>query len=553
MPRAPGLTALGLTGAALALVGAVALTARQDAPPTVAEFSPQAVEQIEEALPEQAEAPSAAGPGDGAAAPEPTASETPTVEPTEVVATPTELPTDGPPVRPCVGTPPRQTEDPQSPPCVNYFFGDNGGATAPGVTGDEIIVALPEASFGGINAPLLQPIVDHFNARYEFYGRKLTIVGFQPNGGTFAHPDPGAMQSDAVLAATEIKAFASLGYVDRKGAEYYYYDELARRGVISVAGRLVNNGTEERLREFAPYQWNVYPAIETAMSLIGNGICATLAGMPPQGGGPTIQAQPERVFGLIVQKATDGSKPPADILRGRLATCGVELAAEHEDQADSADTTGAMLKMQNAGVTSVICLCSVDTAREGYTQAATQQGYLPEWVMSTYLNMDLDNSYHGTTPEQQDNVLGFVLWNNLLPRQQMFWWKALKEQAPGEDPAGAVYYDYAARYHQLLLLASGIQAAGPELTAEAFEAALHDLQFPNPGAGQAPFFQPRVGFEGGRHTMIDSAALFWYSAQDGGTVDPGFPGAVCYVDNGRRFTASSFPTGPQPFFEGPCR
>ena len=34
----------------------------------------------------------------------------------------------------CVGNPPRQSEDPLSPPCVASFNGDNGGATYHGVT-----------------------------------------------------------------------------------------------------------------------------------------------------------------------------------------------------------------------------------------------------------------------------------------------------------------------------------------------------------------------------------------------------------------------------------
>src|SRR5439155_27088732 len=38
----------------------------------------------------------------------------------------------------CVGRPPRQTEDPMSPPCVAYFNGDNFGATYSGVTASEI-------------------------------------------------------------------------------------------------------------------------------------------------------------------------------------------------------------------------------------------------------------------------------------------------------------------------------------------------------------------------------------------------------------------------------
>src|SRR5579884_2613954 len=40
----------------------------------------------------------------------------------------------------CVGNPPRQTEDPLSPPCVAFFQGDNGGRTYTGVTATEVRV-----------------------------------------------------------------------------------------------------------------------------------------------------------------------------------------------------------------------------------------------------------------------------------------------------------------------------------------------------------------------------------------------------------------------------
>ena len=42
----------------------------------------------------------------------------------------------------CVGKPPRQTEDPLSPPCVASFDGDNGGKTYQGVTSDEIRIVM---------------------------------------------------------------------------------------------------------------------------------------------------------------------------------------------------------------------------------------------------------------------------------------------------------------------------------------------------------------------------------------------------------------------------
>src|SRR5687768_8815945 len=45
-PRSPGVAYAVLTLALSVLVGALALTSRQPAPPTIAEFAPQAVEQI---------------------------------------------------------------------------------------------------------------------------------------------------------------------------------------------------------------------------------------------------------------------------------------------------------------------------------------------------------------------------------------------------------------------------------------------------------------------------------------------------------------------------
>src|SRR5688572_6363906 len=45
-PRMPGVAYAVLTLALVTLVGALALTSRQTAPPTIAEFAPQAVEQI---------------------------------------------------------------------------------------------------------------------------------------------------------------------------------------------------------------------------------------------------------------------------------------------------------------------------------------------------------------------------------------------------------------------------------------------------------------------------------------------------------------------------
>jgi hypothetical protein len=120
------------------LVAAVALTSRQQSPPTIAEFAPQAVAQIKQTLDEQGidETRTPDDPEQVASPPPPSAG--PTVGPDGLpLAQPSPSPRKEIQVnrtRSCIGTPPRQTEDPQSPPCTPYFDPDldNGGATSKG-------------------------------------------------------------------------------------------------------------------------------------------------------------------------------------------------------------------------------------------------------------------------------------------------------------------------------------------------------------------------------------------------------------------------------------
>src|SRR5256885_11938042 len=97
-----------------------------------------------------------------------------------------------PRVRRCIGDPPRQIEDPQSPPCVPYWSGDNGGATFKGVTRDEIRVAVMhvEGHNGDPITPEMQSIADFFNKRFEFYGRRIHLLRYLGKEQAAQDPQP---------------------------------------------------------------------------------------------------------------------------------------------------------------------------------------------------------------------------------------------------------------------------------------------------------------------------------------------------------------------------
>jgi hypothetical protein len=546
------------------LVAAVALTSRQNTPPTIAEFAPQAVAQIKQTLDEQsAEDPARTGNGTaGGESPPPSAAASgtgPDGSPAAAAGATTSAPppVDVPRVRQCVGTPPRQTEDPQSPPCVPYFDPDidNGGATSKGVTGDQITIALPQQFLEDLGPP--KRLEQYFNKRYEFYGRKLLLQDFRTAGCVDSQPDPAKMREDAVLVDEDLQVFASLAYAGCQGADYHYYDALAERKVLSIVDGNLVTGLERNYVKRSPYQWNVMAGLDVILSSTAEFYCKGLAGRPPRHAGNQISSRPERKLGVITTRSTDGSTPDLTPLRNGLRACGVTPVEKVDAQTTGRTRPGVetIVQLQDAGVTSVMCLCNPVDLREIYMPTASSQGYQPEWVETSYINNDLDNTYAGgnAPPDQSSHVIGISFRNKLLPRQFMPWYNAVREADDTYEPSAGVYYSANSRYQQLLLLASGIQLAGPRLTPETFRAGLQKARWANPGAGREPFFQARVGFEGPRHTMSADAAMFWFDPQEEGTVDPSVPGAICYVNGGRRYALGEWPRTDPAFRTGSCR
>jgi hypothetical protein len=153
---------------------------------------------------------------------------------------------------------------------------------------------------------------------------------------------------------------------------------------------------------------------------------------------------------------------------------------------------------------------------------------------------------------QTAHVFGVGMWNK-QPSVTLEPW----HQAAAASGIDSNATNGRAFYQELLLLASGIQMAGPNLTPESFAAGLRATQFPNPGAGTAPSYQGTVGFQDGDVVMVDDYAAFWLDIRMNGQDVATQQGineekAMCYVDLGRRNDRDSWGTQER-FYQGGCR
>jgi hypothetical protein len=532
------------------IVATLAITASQTPPPPIAELSPRA-EQIKDAPPEQASELGSADGGSGLGGIAPTTTST-TLPPGAA----TTIPLRQPRQRRCVGSPLRQTEDPQSPPCVASWTGDNGGATTKGVTADEIRIAVPTGD-GKLNRHF-DAVQLHFNTRYELYGRKLRLIPYKYGGDNIPC---SSMKADALKVDEEIDAFASLVYGIQRGNEACYYDELSRRGVMSFQSAFgPPAGGEAHLETFAPYQWNYLPSLDKILRTVGEVICKNLKGRSPSHALGAERAALVRTFGLVTEVPIAGA-PAVDtaLLDSALKACGVEPVRVQQFSNVSPDERNtlardAVLKFKDAGVTSVICLCDASYLVQFLFPQSTLQTYYPEWIVQNYGSQDTDPQMAvGSQNDQKTQVFGIRSWNKAIGHDLPFW-AAIREADPTFPPE---LWVVSFPYWDLLVIASGIQAAGPHLTPQAFQAGLYRTKFSNPGCGGPPYYQACVGFGPGNHTMVQDSALIWYDTQArprDTDPDVGGPtrGGYCYVDGGRRYKPGDFPAGDPAFFQPTC-
>lgn len=550
--KGPGVVFSALA-AGLSVLLISALSPSQPPPPPVAEYAPEAVQAIKDAPPEQSSENGLTGGGDPGDDTADEKDDEQAVGPSSTTSTTEKeiLPPNSERVRRCVPNPDgtlRQTEDPQSPPCVPFWEGDNGGTIGKGVTGNEVRIVIPN----GVHSTIQNNLLSFFNRRFEFYGRKLT-----DKGGAGCGRSPAEQQAHALdVAKNDI--FASLGYCDARGATQAYYHELARRGVVSVDMQ-PSNRSEADLAAFHPYEWSYLPTFDKGSRHLGELACS-LNGLNAEHAGPEFMGSP-RKFGIITNTYKNAPSPDLRSIKAAFASCGIEpveaqvaisgAGGENQgvDQETAAQSQNAVFSMRNEDVTSIILLAHADTTKQIYA-LLEGQSYQPELLVSTYLFNDED-LFIGAQPKAQANhTFGISVWNKQVRVANEFWYQAVQEVNPGYDFEYKPFTYYGARnvYAGLLMLASGVQLAGPHLTPASFAAGLQRAKWANPPHRNNP---GKVSVAPGNHSYIEDAATIWWNPTSA-SEDYGTQGGFCYVDRGARRRLGGYRAGDPGLFEGNC-
>jgi len=420
---------------------------------------------------------------------------------------------------------------------------DNGGAMGVGVTEDEITIvyyngeddptarAIADDVLGGAPtdeelAADREKIVEAYDALFETYGRTVRLVEVAGSGPA---DDDAAARADAIKIADDIGAFAVVGGPAQTNA---FAEELSARGVICLCA---TGQPQELYESLEPYAWGATLASTQGYIHRADYVSHRLAGHNAEFAGDPAYQDRERSFAIVYYETADGSRGPGvDFFEDRLADQGVELADRIPYILDLSqapeDASTIIARLKDKDVTSVIF------AGDGFfpiylTQAATQQDYHPEWIITGSTGTDItalarrydqDQWRHAfgisyllarvdpDVVDEQGNLVSWYLGENL-------------EDYPNIFDFGRLF--------------TGIHLAGPELTPENFRDGLFAY---NPTGGFTTAFGTAYGdirWPWPDYAGSDDVTQVWWDAEASGQDETGAEGTGMYryMNNGHRY------------------
>lgn len=454
-----------------------------------------------------------------------------------------------------------------SAPCVPKFTGNNGGATAPGVTADTIkvgyYIAKPDPLFdqllkatGTYDAPdatdkVTQAYFQIYAHVFELYGRHLQLVRIN---GTGTSTDAVAARADADAAAAK-GVFAVIGGPSQAKE---FGDELATKHVLCLGGCIISQ-PQKYILDREPYLYPLGPTPDQTNTLVTALIKNNLVGKPVQWAGADFVGKP-RTYALLTYNTPDGQYTSAwNDLQQKMENVGAHLVPNGRIDYPlnfatiQADARTYAAKLKATGATTIVF--SGDPLFPQYiSQEMTKQNYFPEWVMGGTVLADTVAFARNYDQQQWKHAFGINISHPLTVKKDQDAYK-LHQWWYGTPPETDNNYGVVDAPIRMFMI--GLQTAGPNLTPQAFKNGLDAIP-PNP-APDTP--SARAIYTWGDHGLwpgvtddpggSDNVSLLWWDPTATGQNETGKEGVGEYriLNNGQRYTASHFPTTPLPFFD----
>ena len=441
-----------------------------------------------------------------------------------------------------------------APECYAPFEGDNGGATATGVTADTIKVvyylaqeldpviryitdAIASDDTNEQQIETMQNVIRYYQTYYETYGREVELIPFVASG---VATDEVSARADAVRIAEEIQPFMVWQGPALTPA---FGDELAARGVPCIS--CVPGQPTSFYQEREPYVWAIDGSQAQKQDHVVEFVTKQLIGQPASHAGDEF-VDTERRFGLIYIETSPASTELANQLAARMEAAGAPLAEVIPYTLDPVTiqqtALQAITRLKTAGVTTVI-FSGDPVAPRDFTREATAQNYFPEWLVAAATLVDT-NAFGRTYDQQQwQHAFGVTqLAARLSP--DISGYPTLYEWFNGESPPADA--SIGVDQPPVALFYSILQNTGPDLTPETWGDALRAADPTARGAISQPSLSwgDKGLWEYVDYHGIDDATLVWWDPNASGPdeVRKRGQGMYQFVDQGRRYLPGEWPS-----------
>jgi hypothetical protein len=451
-----------------------------------------------------------------------------------------------------------------SPPCAPKWpdGADNGGATYPGVTKDEIrLVVFQCQSNEQVDAILatqglaasdeetdamLDAATEFINTNYETYGRKLVWERVRGDCPT-TPPDPAKARQAAAEVAKTKPAFV---YVAGGGSAAA--DVFAQAGIVSVG---VQWNGQEFYAGRRPFRYDIFPTSTETAEWMAEYYCKKLAKKPASNAGTLIHPQiggrdTPRKLGIIVPDDGTGTILPAaqrvsQLVKQCTGTDAPVFTYQSDINRAEEQTRVTVAGLIDAKVTTVTCMCD-PIAPVFLTKGLTQNRYFPEHMLAGMGLLDYDVLGRLYDQAQWEHAFGPSQLVEPVPFEQSDAAKIWR--STGRDGQPCASCNLLSGY--ITLIGSMVHLAGPNLNPGTVEGALIGAGYSRGGwaetGGDAGVYLIKFG-QNDYNAISDFREAFWDSTAP--SVIDGKPGAYISMNEGRRYAGGeldgSFTVAPK--------